>query len=228
VGAGDPREGSIPNPPGHLRVVDDVTAAALEIFVEVRPRTMLLSGGSTPRRLYEALAGVHDYPWAEVEAFFGDERCVARGDERSNAAMAGAALLDGVPARSYPIDGAACDADGYERVLRDRFGPALSFDLALYGLGPDGHTASLFPGRPEVRVIDRWVVHVPEAGVPPFVPRVSLTLPALSAARMGLLLVSGEEKREPLGRLLTGEPIPAAGLRPERLLILADRAAFPG
>jgi len=210
-----------------LRTVEDVVAAALEIFLEVRPRTILLSGGSTPRRLYEALAHVEDYPWEGVEAFFGDERCVPPGDERSNAGMAREALLGAVPARSYFIDGTACDPAGYERTLRDRFGRAPAFDLALYGLGPDGHTASLFPGRPEVGVTDRWVVRVPEAGVPPFVPRVSLTLPALSAARVGLLLVAGEEKREPLRRLLGGDPIPAAGLRPERLVILADLAASP-
>lgn len=217
-----------PGPGAALRTVGDVATAALEIFLEVAPRTILLSGGSTPRRLYEALARVDGYPWAEVEAFFGDERCVPAGDERSNASMAAAALLDRVPARSYAIDGASCDAAGYERVLRDRFGAALAFDLALYGLGPDGHTASLFPGRAEAGVEDRWVVRVPEAGLSPFVPRVSLTLPALSSAEVGLLLVAGGDKREALRRLLAGEPIPAAGLRPRRLVILADHAAAPG
>jgi 6-phosphogluconolactonase len=223
VDTGDPT----PPPVRTLEAVDDVVAAALALFLEVRPRTILLSGGETPRRLYEAMAGVDDYPWVGVEAFFGDERCVPPDDERSNAAMAQRALLGAVPARSYPIDGASCEADGYEGTLRERFGPDLGFDLALYGLGPDGHTASLFPGRPEVEVRDRWVVGVPEAGFPPFVPRVSLTLPALSAARVGLLLVAGDEKRDPLRRLLAGEPIPAAGLRPSRLVVLADRAAHP-
>jgi len=227
VGAEGPPGAPTPHP-DHLRTVDDVAEAALEMFLDLRPRTLLLSGGGTPRRLYEAMARVDDYPWDEMEAFFGDDRCVPPDDERSNAGMVATALLDAVAARSYPIDGAACDADGYERILRDRFGSTLAFDLALYGLGPDGHTASLFPGRPEVLVTDRWVVRVPEAGVAPFVPRVSLTLPALSAAKVGLLLVGGEEKREPLRRLLAGELVPAAGLRPERLVILADRAAFPG
>ena len=223
----DDRDGPAARP-ADLRTVPDVAAAALETFLEVRPRTILLSGGSTPKRLYESLARVDEYPWDEVEAFFGDERCVPPDDERSNAQMAGEALLDGVPARSYPIDGAACDADGYERILHERFGSAPAFDLALYGLGPDCHTGSLFPGRPEVDVRDRWVVRVPEAGLAPFVPRVSLTLPALSAADVGLLLVAGEEKREALRRLLDGNPIPAAGLRPQRLVILADRAAVHG
>lgn len=208
--------------------MDDVAAAALDVFLEVRPRAIQLSGGRTPRALYELMAGVTDYPWAEVEAFFGDERCVPADDDRSDVGMAMRALLSRVPARTYVIDGATCDAEGYERVLRERFGDELSFDLAVYGLGPDGHTASLFPGRPEVEVGDRWVVHVPEAGWEPFVPRVSLTVPALSATPVGVMLVAGEDKREPLGRLLAGEDIPAARLHPGRLLVLADVAAAGG
>jgi 6-phosphogluconolactonase len=211
-----------------VRVVDDVAVAGLALFLEVRPRTIQLSGGSTPKALYELMAGIRDYPWSEVEAFFGDERCVAADDDRSDVGMAMEALLSRVPARTYPIDGASCDADGYERTLRGRFGDDLSFDLAVYGLGPDGHTASLFPGRPEVEVGDRWVVHVPEAGWEPFVPRVSLTVPALSATPVGVMLVAGEDKRRPLHRLLSGEDIPAARLRPGRLLVLADEAAAGG
>jgi 6-phosphogluconolactonase len=208
-----------------LRVVADVPGAALELFLEVRPRTVQLSGGSTPQALYERLAGQTDYPWAEVEAFFGDERCVPPDDERSDVGMAMRALLGRVPARVYPMDGTRCDAAGYERTLRERFGDDLRFDLAIYGLGPDGHTASLFPSRPEVDVEDRWVVRVPEAGWEPFVPRVTLTVPALSATPLGVLLVAGEAKRKPLRALMAGEDIPAARLRPERLLVLADAAA---
>jgi len=211
-----------------LHVVDDVAAAALDLFLEARPRTIQLSGGSTPKALYQRLAGVAGYPWNEVEAFFGDERCVPSDDDRSDVGMAMTALLSHVPARTYPIDGASCDAEGYERMLRDRFGDQLRFDLAVYGLGPDGHTASLFPGRPEVHVSDRWVVHVPDAGWEPFVPRVSLTVPALSATPLGIMLVAGEDKREPLRRLLAGEDIPAARLRPDRLVVVADEAAAGG
>ncbi len=208
-----------------LRVVADVAGAALELFLEVRPRTVQLSGGSTPQALYERLAGRADYPWDEVEAFFGDERCVAPDDERSDVGMAMRALFGRVPARVYPMDGTSCDADGYERTLRERFGDDLRFDLAVYGLGPDGHTASLFPNRPEVDVEDRWVVRVPEAGWEPFVPRVTLTVPALSATPLGVMLVAGETKREPLRALMAGEDIPAARLRPGRLVVLADAAA---
>jgi len=209
-----------------LVVVDDVAEEALGIFLAATPRTLILSGGRTPETLYKRLTGV-EYPWEEVEFFFGDERCVPRRDERSNLRMAEEALLSKVSATTYAMDGQRCDAEGYERTLRQRFGDAIGFDLAIYGLGPDGHTASLFPGRPEVAVTDRWVVHVPEAGFEPFVPRISLTIPALSAARIGLFLVAGTDKREPLLRLLAGEDIPAGRLAPERLMIVADHAAAP-
>ncbi len=202
-----------------------MAAEALAVFLAARPRTILLTGGGTPRPFYERLAALAGYEWSEVECFFSDERCVPADDERCNARMADVALLRRVPARSYPIDGTACDADGYERMLRARFGDAPRFDLAVYGLGPDGHTASLFPGRPEVEERARWAVRVPEAGWEPFVPRVSLTVPALSAAAVGMFLVSGEGKREPLRRLLAGEDIPAARLAPGRLVVIADEAA---
>jgi 6-phosphogluconolactonase len=204
---------------------DDVAGAALALFLDAEPRTIVLSGGSTPRALYERLSGA-DYPWAEVEVFYGDERCVPPQDERSNVGMARTALLSKVQAREYPIEGATCDADGYEAVLRARFpGDAPAFDLVINGLGPDGHTASMFPGKPAVEVFDRWVVQVPEAGLAPWVPRVTLTVPALSGAALGVFLVAGAEKREALTRLLDGDDIPAARLGADRMVILADRAA---
>jgi 6-phosphogluconolactonase len=205
-------------------VVEDMAEEALRIFLAAEPRTIVLSGGSTPEAFYHRLARL-DYTWDEVEFFFGDERCVSREDERSNLRMAHQALLSKVAARTYPMDGGGCDAQAYEEALRGRFGEALRFDLAIYGLGPDGHTASLFPGRPEVDVTDRWVVQVPEAALQPFVPRISLTVPALSAVKLGVFLVAGADKREALARLDAGEDIPAARLTPERLMILADREA---
>jgi 6-phosphogluconolactonase len=208
-----------------LRVAADVAEEGVRVLLECRPRVVLLAGGETPRRLYRLLAAV-PYPWAEVECFFGDERCVPPDSELSNARMAREELLDRVPATAHPVDGAACDAEGYERLLRGRFGDRLRFDLALYGLGPDGHTASLFPGRPEAEVRDRWVVRVPKPGWPPPVPRVSLTVPALSAARVGVFLVAGREKRRALRALLEGEDVPAARLSPDRLLVVADGEAL--
>jgi 6-phosphogluconolactonase len=207
--------------------VDDVAAAAFELFVGEAPSVVLLTGGRTPQALYERLAGA-DLPWEDMAFFFSDERCVPDTDPRSNFAMAHRALLSNIDAARYPIDGDTCDADGYEDTLRQELGEQPWFDLALYGLGPDGHTASLFPGRPQVDERDRLVVEVPEAGWEPFVPRVSLTVPALSSARLGVFLVEGPDKRAALSRLLAGEDIPASRMDPRRLVILADREAAEG
>jgi len=208
-----------------LRVVDDLAEEALKLFVAEAPATVLITGGDTPRPFYERLSTVADLDWEEMEFFFTDERCVPPADPRSNFGMADEALLSKVPARRYPMDGDRCDADEYEGLLRERFDDDLWFDFAVHGLGPDGHTASLFPGRPEVGLTDRWVVEVPEAGWGPFVPRLSLTVPALSSASVGVFLVGGEQKREPLRRLLDGEDIPAARVSADRLIVLADEAA---
>jgi len=209
-----------------LVVADDTAAEALRLFLQLAPRTIVLSGGSTPEAFYRLLATT-GYDWPGVELFFGDERCVPDDDPRSNLGMVRRALADHVPVRTYPIDGAACDADGYEGRLRERFAGASvpAFDLAIYGLGPDGHTASLFPGRPAVEEIERWVVRVPEAGLEPFVPRVTLTVPALSSAAVGAFLAEGATKREMVARLLAGDDIPAARLSPARLVVIADPAA---
>jgi 6-phosphogluconolactonase len=208
-----------------LRAADDVAQAALELFLEIRPRSVILSGGSTPKAFYERLAGA-DYPWETVELFFGDERCVPPDHPDSNYRMIHQALLSRVAAKSYPIDGANCDADGYERKLRERFGQHLWFDVGIHGLGPDGHTASLFPGKPELEVSDRLAVHVPQPGLAPWVPRVTLTASTLSAAAVGIFLVSGADKREALERLMRGEDIPAVRIRPWKLFVLADVAAI--
>jgi len=208
-----------------VRVVDDLAQAALDVFEAEAPATVVLTGGSTPRAFYERLAQVDDLDWEEMEFFFTDERCVPSTDPLSNFLLADLALLSKVPARHHAMDGEACDADGYEDVLSERFHRELRFDFAIHGLGPDGHTASLFPGRPEVGVTDRWVVRVPKAGWEPFVPRLSLTVPALSSSSLGLFLVAGEDKRHPLRRLMAGEDIPAGRISAERMVILADRAA---
>jgi len=210
--------------PPELNVVDHIAEAALGLFLEERPRVLLLTGGLTARRFYERLA-VTDYPWEEVECFFTDERCVPPTDPVSNLRMAQEAFLSKVPAAGYPMDGAACDAAGYDELLRERFPDGVWFDFAVYGLGPDGHVGSLFPGRPEADVTDRLAVEVPEAGWEPFVPRISLTPAALSAASVGVFLVSGEGKREALRKLMAGEDIPAARVAPKRSIVLADPAA---
>lgn len=206
-----------------LLVVPDVAAAAAERFLALRPRTIALAGGATPRRLYERLATC-DFPWSETEVFFGDERCVPPDHPASNFGMAAEALLSKVPARVHRMRGEDCDPAGYEQELSAVFGPGTpEFDLVLLGLGEDGHTASLFPGDPALRVTDRRVVRVER----PDHPRLTLTLPVLSAARVALFLVSGSAKQESTGRLLRGDDIPAAKVEAKEVVIIADEAAAP-
>lgn len=183
-----------------------------------------LSGGSTPKVLYGLLAGP-DYatrvPWERVHWFFGDDRVVPWDDARSNVRMVREAFGHGAPIppthlHFIPLDeGAEAGARAYERTLLDFYGadrldPARPlFDLVLLGLGEDGHTASLFPGKPAVEETERLVAPVPEAGLAPFVPRITLTFPALASSRHVLFLVTGAGKRAPLARLAAGEDLPA-------------------
>jgi 6-phosphogluconolactonase len=204
-----------------LVVAADVAAAALDRFLSIRPRTIALAGGATPRALYERLATIA-YPWAETEVFFGDERCVPADHPDSNVRMATEALLSKVAARVHPMPGETCDAPAYERELEDVFGREVPrFDLVLLGVGEDGHTASLFPGDPALNVVDRRVVRVER----PDHVRLTLTLPVLSAAKVALFLVSGASKHDALARLMTNDNIPAARVRAGEVVVIADRDA---
>jgi 6-phosphogluconolactonase len=202
-----------------------------------------LTGGSSPKALYELLA-TDAYrgrvPWDRTHWFIGDERFVPVTDERNNMAMARHAFLDRLAPSSHihpiPTETASPDdaAARYQDLLTSFYGaetldPARPlFDLALMGVGPDGHTASLFPGYPQVEERQRWVVGVPHAHVEPFVPRVSLTLPALASCREMLFEVSGTAKRAILTRVLSGETLPAARARSVgSTVFLVDRAALP-
>jgi 6-phosphogluconolactonase len=202
-----------------------------------------LTGGSSPKLLYELLA-TDSYretiPWGRVHWFIGDERFVPANDIRNNMAMARSIFLDRfAPAQNVhpiPTDAASPDeaASRYERELTSfyaasKLDPAKPlFDLVLMGVGPDGHTASLFPGYPAVQETERWVVGVPQANVEPFVPRVTLTLPALASCREMLFEVSGEGKRAILTRVLSGENLPAGRARSNGETVwLVDKAALP-
>ncbi len=205
--------------PPELIVAEDVAGAAVGVFREVTPRTLALAGGSTPRALYGLLA-TELYPWERVDVFFGDERCVSPEDPDSNLKMATEALLSKVPARVHPMRG--CDPAAYEREMRAALGDRPVLDLAILGLGEDGHTASLFPGDPALEERERWAVRVER----PDHPRTTLTLPVLSAARVALFLVTGAAKREALRRLLEGDrAIPAARVDAGRVVVVADPAA---
>jgi 6-phosphogluconolactonase len=198
-----------------------------------------LTGGSTPRIAYEQLAGM-DVDWSGTALWWGDERCVPPDHENSNYAMAAKALLDKLPPESeggpavkriHGERGPNAGADDYERELRGTLGEELPrLDLILLGLGPDAHVASLYPGQPTLRVKDRLAVGVEEAAFPPYVPRVSLTLPVINAARSVVFLVTGEEKADAVHVAFGGEQseeAPGSLVRPESgdLLLIADRAA---
>jgi len=238
--------------PPNLTVVPDATALAqtaakrlLARFAEPRDRfAVALTGGSSPEGLYRLLATDpyrSQIPWGRVHWFWGDDRFVPQDDERSNAGAARRLFLDRVPvlaANLHPIPTDAPNEDEaarrYEAELRafygaDRLDPARPlFDLVLMGVGNDGHTASLFPSKPQVDETKHWVVGVPQAGMEPFVPRVSLTLPALASTRDMLFLVTGRGKREILSRILAGADLPAARVHSDGDLVwLVDRDAAP-
>lgn len=200
-----------------------------------------LTGGTSPEGLYKRLAQ-DPYrgalPWDRIHWFIGDERFVPADDMRNNMGVARRLLLDhvGVPAGNiHPIATDATSPDAaarlYEAELkrfygRDRLDPTVPlFDVVLMGLGRDGHTASLFPNSSALDEQQRWVVGVEQAGLAPFVPRVTLTLPALASTHEMLFLVSGDDKRETLGRVLSGEDLPAARAHADGDLVwLIDRA----
>ncbi|TNC10752.1 6-phosphogluconolactonase [Methylobacterium terricola] len=234
-------------PAGHevLPDSDAVARAAAERLVAVAAATqdrvgICLSGGSTPKLLYRLLAGPEfrdALPWDRLHWFFGDERVGDDAEAGSNRRLAEEAFGDRVPdGQLHPIPTdrpAQAAADAYAATLRTWYGadaldPARPlFDLVLLGLGEDGHTASLFPGKPEANERDAWVVAVPEAGLAPFVPRVSLTLPALGSTPLILFLVTGAGKRAPLARLAAGEDLPSghAKARGETVWLLDEAAA---
>ncbi len=206
-----------------LLVVPDIAEAATELVLCQRPRTVVLAGGQTPRAVYARLAK-EKYDWSAVDVFFSDERCVPPDHPGSNFKMAEEALLSQVPARVHRMHGETCDAAGYEEELRSVFGNGLpAFDLAFLGMGTDGHTASLFPGDPALEETHRRVVKVAR----PDHDRLTLTLPVLSASKLAVFLVSGEEKRSALRRVLAGEDLPAARVTARRVVIIADIGATP-
>ena len=204
-----------------LVVTGDLVETATAEFVKAAPRVLALAGGTTPQPVYERLASI-EYPWSEVDVLFTDERCVPPDHPDSNVGMADRALLSRLdpPPRVHRMPGETCDADAHEVALRQTFG-ALRLDLAVLGLGEDGHTASLFPGDPVLEERLRWVARVTR----PDHPRITLTLPVLSSARLAMFLVAGAGKREAVARLVAGEDIPAARVVAERVLVLADPEA---
>jgi len=202
-----------------------------------------LSGGGTPRRLYELLAsrvyrGI--FPWERTHWFWGDERFVPHDDPESNYRMVRQAMLVDAPvppANIHPvtIEGPTPDeaALSYERQLKEFYGASSLnpdrplFDVTFLGLGPDGHIASLFPGTAILQERRRWVGAV--VGAKPE-PRITLTYPTLESSSEVAFLVTGAAKRPVLERLLRGDPeLPATHLNPVHgtVHLFVDRAAAP-
>lgn len=187
---------------------------------------LALAGGETPRALYRCLATEHRdaVPWGRVHLFWGDERYVPPDDPRSNYRLVQDSLLRDVPIprdNVHPMPTHFPDprdaARAYEQDLRTHFpAPWPRVDLILLGIGPDGHTASLFPGSPALSEQDRWVVDVRAPVDPPV--RLTLTLPVLNHAAAVFFLVAGTAKADAVRRALTGplDPLacPAGAVRP--------------
>lgn len=199
-----------------------------------------LSGGSTPQRLYRLLAEPpcrDAFPWSRTHWFWGDERFVPRDDARSNYRMVEEALLSRAPipaANIHPVPTEGMSPDEaariYERELKSFYGAERLdptrplFDLTLLGLGPDGHTASLFPGTSVLMERERWVAAVERV---PSEPRITLTYPALESSHCAAFLVAGKEKRSILDRFRRGDgSLPASHLHPiGALRLFVDAAA---
>lgn len=219
-----------------IRVVEDPAGEVATMLEQAAAGGghVVLTGGSSPRRAYE-IAAERNGDWSSATAWFGDERCVPPAHADSNFAMADHALLSRLakPPRVMRMQGELepdAAAGDYEAEVRAAMGADPRWDLLLLGVGPDGHTASLFPRKPEVEERGRLVVGVPLAGMEPQVPRVSLTLPALNAARAVVFLATGEGKAEIVSRVFGPSPdtsLPAALVRPRfgSLTVILDEAA---
>jgi 6-phosphogluconolactonase len=216
-------------------VAEDAEAAARLVAERLaeQARTggqVALTGGSTPRRAYELAAELQS-DWGRVALWWGDERCVAPDDERSNYGMARAALLDRLevpPAAVHRMAGELGPERGADEYTLE-LAQLETFDLVLLGLGSDGHVASLYPSQPTLDVTERRAVGA-EAHLEPFVDRITLTLPLLRRAREVLFLVAGADKAQAANRALAGPPtrempgsLVRADLGPTRAVL--DRAA---
>ena len=210
-----------------LEVSDDPAGAAVRLLAEASGQ-VCVTGGSTPRAAYERVAAERD-DWSGVHFWFTDERCVPPDHEFSNFRMANQALLSQARGATVhrmkgelgPHDGAA----DYEREFEEAGEPV--FDLILLGLGPDGHTCSLFPGTDAVTERERPVVGVETPGMAPLVSRITLTLPVVNAAGRIVFLVTGEDKADAAARAFSDHADPAvpASLVDGDVTVLLDPAA---
>ena len=212
-----------------FETADALSRGAAQMFVTLadqskasgQPFTVALAGGSTPAGLYRLLATPEfrdRIAWEHVHLFFGDERCVPPESGDSNFHMVHTALLSQMPTPIRNVHRMPADlpdhdiaAQQYDEELRRFFklepGQPPRFDLILLGMGPDGHTASLFPHKPALHESQRLAAAT-EPGLAPFVPRLTLTYPVLNHAANVLFLVEHEDKAAAVARVLEGPPDP--------------------
>jgi len=210
--------------PGELRVVEDVPTHFADLVVTNAPASIALSGGDLARECYEHLAA-RPFDWSEIDVFFGDDRFVPPDHDDSNEGMARRVLLDHAHPRTIfpmyrpgPVEDAA---DAYEALLREH--PPIQ--LTHLGVGPDGHTASLFPDSTALDVRDRLVVATGDDLHPH--PRLTLTFAGIARSLFVVVTVAGADKRDVLRRIAAGEDLPAARIEAEKVLWLVDEAAAP-
>jgi 6-phosphogluconolactonase len=218
-------------PHGELELTDDVPGAFVRwvrrAFTE-RPRqrfVLACSGGPTARSCYERLAAEPasadgGVDWSLVDVVMGDERCVPPDDEDANQRLVREALLDRVgPVGSFRPMSCAEGTEAYEAMI----GALPGLDVVHLGLGPDAHTASLFPGSQALDEMARLVVTSSDPNDRNPHDRMTFTLPAIARADLVLFTVRGEEKAQALRAVCSGEDVPANRVRAERVRFLVDR-----
>jgi 6-phosphogluconolactonase len=216
-----------------LVVVDDekvVAAMVAERLAQAarNGESVVLTGGTTPELAYRE-AAEREGDWSRVDLWWGDERCVPPDDKESNYGMAKRALLDRLerqPRSVHRIKGELRKEEAAAEYADEIAGASL--DLLLLGMGADGHIASLYPNAPTLR--QRKAAIPAEAGLEPFIDRVTLSLPKLRSAREILFLIAGDSKADAAARAFTGKPSPdtPASLvraRDGRTVAILDRAA---
>ncbi len=228
-----------------IEVLDNPARACAAMLVGAAAAgdDIVLTGGSTPRRAYEEFVSAVRAVDADVSGarfWFGDERCVPPEDERSNFRLAQESMLEALSDR-FTLQvhrmrgelGPEAGADDYARQLREAGEP--EFGLLMLGIGPDGHCASMFPDQATVQERSRLVVGVPEAGLEPYVPRISFTFTAIARARKVVVLAAGESKADAIaaafGPEATPRPHVPSSYLPQcarELIVLLDGAAAAG